>query len=258
MIDAIQAERIKLVSVRSPYWCLATAVLLAVGITTLIATVGRGGFSTQPADGVTVNALLTGLNQLAIVVLIVMSVLAMTSEFRFGTIRTSFLAVPRRPTVLVAKAAVYLALTLVTVFVLTVVCLLILRVGLGRVVAFDNPNVIRQLWGLPLYAMLCVLIGLGVGAMIRHTAGAISLVLIWMLVVETILANAPKVSEYVGPFMPFTNADRFLSGGSSVSDAASGSADYFHWNPTVSLVYFAVIAIAVFIGGVALTNARDA
>ena len=257
MIDALQAERIKLLSVRSPYWCLGIAAVLAIGVTALLATVGDGVAAREPADGAVLQGFLAGLNQLAIVVFIVMAVLAVTSEFRFGTIRTSFLAVPRREIVLIAKAATYMALTVVTVFVLTVICLLILRTGLGPGVGFGNPDVLRQLWGLPLYAALCVLIGLGVGAIVRHTAGAITLLLVWMLVVETVLATAPKVREWIGPLLPFTNGDHFLTGDRGDPSFDTGP-DYFHWNSTVSLLYFAVVAIVVFVVGVIVTNSRDA
>ncbi|MGV9670424.1 ABC transporter permease [Gordonia sp. NPDC003504] len=257
MIDVLRAEQIKIGSIRSPYWCMGLVVLLSIGITALFSALftgapdETGSSGTEVADGAAMTVLLVGLQQFAVIVLMIMAVLGITSEYRFSTIRASFLAVPNRPRVLIAKAVVYVALTVITTLVLAVVCILILQAGLGTsVVGFGNSSVIRQIWGTPIFAALCVLLSMGVGALVRQTAGAISIVLVWMLVLETILGSVPRVRDWVGPFLPFANGTRFLSGGSAD--------DVFHWNSYVSLVYFAVVAIVVFVAGVVVTNRRDA
>ncbi|MFT4125205.1 MAG: ABC transporter permease [Gordonia sp. (in: high G+C Gram-positive bacteria)] len=259
MISLLRSEWIKLGTIRSPYWCAGLMVVLSVGITGLLAAVidnvsdiSGSPTTTDPTviDGTVATVLLVGLNQFAVVVLMIMAVLGITSEYRFATIRESFLAAPKRPWVLGAKGIVYVAFGFLAMLLLTVVCLAILRVGIGRAVDFGASAVIHQIWGIPLYSALCVLFALGVGALVRHTAGAISLLLVWMLVVESILSAVPKVSDWFGPLLPFANGSRFLAGATSGDD--------FHWNSTVSLIYFAVWAVLVFAAGVFVVDRRDA
>jgi len=247
MIDAINAERIELLSTRSPYWCVGVVVVMSVGIAVIL------GVAATDADVDTsvVVQILSGLSRFGVIVLMIMAVLAITSEHRFGTLKTSFLAVPRREIVLTAKATVFGGLTLVVSLVLVLICLAIGAIMIGSsAVDFGSPDNIRQIWGVPVFAMLCALIGLGVGAIVRQTAGAIVLVLLWMLAVETLLTVVPKVGPALGPFMPFNNAYRFI-------DDDPGSVDY-HWGIYGSLIYFALIAVVVFVAGVVVTQRRDA
>ncbi|RPA58926.1 ABC transporter permease [Gordonia oryzae] len=259
MIELLRAEQIKLTSIRSPYWCLGLVVILSLGVTGLFAALaGSVNETAAPdtatsasggVDGSALTVALLGLNQFAVIVLMIMSVIGITSEYRFSTIRTTFLAVPKRISALLAKAAVYVTLTFVTMLILTLICVGMLVVGIGGF-GFGDATVIRQIWGIPVYAALCVLLSMGVGALVRQTAGAISIVLVWMLVVETILGAVPKVKDWFGPFLPFANGSRFLSGATVGDD--------YHWNSGVSLVYFAVWAVVVFVAGVWLANQRDA
>lgn len=256
-MTAIAAERIKLMTIRSPYWCLGLAVLFSIGVTSLFALLfssisdveGASVPSEGDIDGVALSVLLVGLTQFAVTVLMIMAVLGITSEYRFSTIRATFLATPNRTIVLVAKALVYIALTFVAMLILTLVCLAILKAGIGGF-SFGDAAVIRHIWGVPLFASLCVLLSIGVGALVRQSAGAISIVLVWMWVLETILSAVPKVRDWAGPLLPFLNGTRFLSGGSP--------GDGFHWGPYVSLIYFAAWAVVIFVAGVIVTNRRDA
>ena len=52
-------------------------------------------------------------------------------------------------------------------------------------------------------------IGVGVGALVRQTAGAISLLLVWTLLVENLVLLIPNVGQDIGRLMPFTNATLF-------------------------------------------------
>ncbi|MGW0035208.1 ABC transporter permease [Gordonia sp. NPDC003376] len=247
MIGALRAEQIKLTTIRSPYWCVGLAVILSLGVTGLFAGLAENTDG-RPVDGETLFVALIGLHQFAVIVLMIMAILGITSEHRFGTIRSTFLAVPKRPVALVAKAIVYVGLAFLTMLILTVICVLMLKAGITGI-DLGSSGVIRQIWGIPVFAALCVLLSIGVGALVRQTAGAISLVLVWMLVIETILGAVPKVRDWAAPLLPFGNGTRFLSG-------VEGS-DY-HWGPTVSLVYFAAWAIVIFVVGVIVTDRRDA
>lgn len=250
MINALNAERIKLLSTKSPYWCIAIVAVLAILFSVLI---GLGNSAADQGSEFYVSDYTIGITQIGVVVLMIMAVLAVTSEFRFGTIRTTFQAIPRREVVLGAKVIVYGGLAALVSFVLGIISLL-----LGKALSGDNSGLvdlagsaaIRQYWGIPVYTVLCMLIGLGIGAIVRQSAGAIVVLLIWSLVLENILISIPKV-KVVAPYMPFTNASRFLT------ERDSGSIDY-PWNAYGSIVYFAVVALIIFGLGVFLTKKRDA
>ncbi len=74
------------------------------------------------------------------------------------------------------------------------------------------------------------MLAVGVGTLIRQSAGAISLLLLWPLVIESLATIIPKVGKYVGEFGPFNNVNYFLGNG--------GGFD-FHWGPWGGLLYFA-------------------
>ncbi|NMO04936.1 ABC transporter permease [Gordonia sp. TBRC 11910] len=249
LVAATHAEYIKLTSTRSPYWCVGVVAVLSVGIAALLGAVAANAAGDT---GLRVPDYLLGLNQFGVVVLMIMAVLAVTSEYRFGTIRTTFVATPQRGRVLVAKAVVFGALAAVLTALLAALSLGVAAVltPASSNVSFSDSVALRQIWGTPIWALLCVIVGVGVGALIRHTAGAVVIILVWMLVAESILAVLPKVGPAVGPFLPFRNGSRFLN--------AAPDADAYHWNAYVSLGYFAVFAALVFGAAIAVVRRRDA
>lgn len=249
LTHAINAERIKLLSTKSPYWCVAIVALLAVVFSVLI---GLSTASSDVADDVRVSDYTNGITQVGIIILMIMAVLAVTSEFRFGTIRTSFQAVPSRGPVMISKAVVYGSLTAAISMILGIVAIALGKVLSGRysgAVQLGGAEAVRQYWGLPVFTFLCILIGLGVGAIVRQTAGAIVALLLWVLALEAALTNIPKV-KVVGPYLPFNNASRFLSDRSNGID--------YPWNAYGSLLYFALAAAVVFAVGLRLIKRRDA
>ena len=91
----LNVERIKLFSTRSPYWCLAAIAVAALGFATLFGLVENG-------EAAIPYLFLRGVG-LGMSIFMVLAALAVTTEYRFGTIRNTFLGVPRRPKVLLAK-----------------------------------------------------------------------------------------------------------------------------------------------------------
>ncbi|GAA2056422.1 ABC transporter permease [Williamsia deligens] len=251
---AIDAERIKLLSTRSPYWCVGIVVVLGILISVLIGVLSASTSTSDTSDLRDPSFFAIGVSQIGVIVLMIMAVLAVTSEFRFGTIRTTFQAIPRREVVLGAKAIVYGGLSGVVTLVLAVVAIVLgkaLAGDAGSSIDLTGSEAVRQYWGIPVYAVLCVLIGLGIGALVRQSAGAIVILLIWSLALEGIIGAIPKVSA-IGPYLPFNNATHFIS------ESAVGDSIDFPWGPYGSLLYFAVWAIAIFAGGVVVTMRRDA
>ncbi len=96
----LAVERIKLFSTRSPWWCIALASLIMIGLGALFSALA-GGQDFPMSVGTTQIGYGFALN-----VILVMAAIAVTTEYRFSTIRATFMAVPNRTSVLLAKAGV--------------------------------------------------------------------------------------------------------------------------------------------------------
>jgi hypothetical protein len=120
------------------------------------------------------------------------------------------------------------------------------------VVAHSDPRNWRLVGAIAVYAALAAVLGVGVGALLRASAGAVTVLLLWPLVAEPLLGNMPNIGSEVGPYLPFANAFRFI-------DVQWLYPDYaMPWGPRGSIVYFAGVAAAVFVAAVVVVNRRDA
>jgi ABC-2 type transport system permease protein len=245
-MSLIAAERIKLVSTRSPWWSAGLAVLASVGLSALIAV-----STTQEGQVGTVASTQLGY-VLGMAVVMLMATLAVTTEYSVGTIRTTFLAVPGRAPALVAKAIVVGALAavigLVAAFGAWAVSLVLLP---GYDLSLAGPDDWRHVAGVGLVYLIAAVIAMSVGTLVRHTAGAVSLVLVWALMAEQLLGLIPGVGTTVGPWLPFTAAKDFLT-------ADGSSAGLLDAGPWASLVYFALVAAGLLAVAVAVARRRDA
>jgi hypothetical protein len=133
-----------------------------------------------------------------------LGVLAITAEFSSGMIRATFAAAPRRPLVLAAKAAVLGAVTLaagqMTAFVAFFVGQAALQAPAPHA-TLGEPGVLRAVLLAGAYPALIALIGLGIGAVIRHTAGAIC-ALVGVLFVLPLLFITPSLQNAGQNFLP--------------------------------------------------------
>ena len=206
------AEWTKIRSVRSTLWTLILFVVLTVGLTAgltaLIAanwnaphSAARNATIAADPAGFIFGAGI-GLGQLTICVL---GVLVITTEYSTGVIRASLLAVPRRIPMLVAKSAVFAALLIVVAEIVAFgsffagSALLHSRVP----VALGDPGVTRATVGVGLYLTVLGLFALAIGALIRHTAGAIAAVIGVVLVVPILTGFLPgSWGAHVNAYLP--------------------------------------------------------
>ena len=123
----------------------------------------------------------------------VLGVLVMSSEYSTGVIRASLLAVPRRIPMLVAKATVFAALVLVVGEIVTFPSFFIGAAILHNhaPVSLSDPGVARAVFGAGLYLALLGLFALAIGGIIRHTAGAITAVIAFVLVLVPLTQLIP-------------------------------------------------------------------
>ncbi len=212
-VRVLHSEWIKLWSLRSTYWTvlgtLAAMVLISVmlGVASLVDATAAGPDG-QMAIGMGYS--------FAQVVVAVLGVLTITGEYTTGMIRSTFAAVPNRLPALAAKAA----LVSVVGFVLGVVGVALSYLasypllGADGSASLSDPEVQRIFWGSGLYLAGVALLGLGVGALVRHTAGAITLVLGVLLLLSTMWQLLMMTSEWFTKsyaYLPSTAGERIAA-----------------------------------------------
>lgn len=189
-------EWTKLQSVRSNRWTLLSAAVVTLGATTVVAE----GFASTPAGHRAPVDPLAGsflaYAEYTVLPVTVLSVLVFTSEYGGGLIRTTFAAVPRRRTVLAAKAAVTGLAALVVGELLAFACFLTTQAILsGRHggLSLSAPGVPGAVLAVGLALAACAVLGVAVGAVIRHTAGAIAaaITVVYLLAALCLLLPSP-------------------------------------------------------------------
>jgi ABC-2 type transport system permease protein len=175
LTQSIRAEVTKLRSIRSTTWTLLATVVGTI-LVTFLATNGVHDHGRKAGLFDPTNQSLSGiaLGQLTIGLL---GVLMITGEYGSGTIRSSLAATPRRPLFIGAKVLVLAAVSLVVGEILTFSCFFTGQAvlsGNAPVATLGQPGVLRALLLTGAYLALLGMFGLGLGFIIRHTAGAIS------------------------------------------------------------------------------------
>ncbi len=192
MIRAVHAEWTKLRTVPSTLWTVLSVVVGTVAIgafATLSLSTEQCGERGTGCDTTRMSVTGVYLGQVAVVVL---AVLALTPEYETSMIRTTLAADARRARVLAAKALVVTAIALIAGALSMLGSLLLGRIilsdkGFHAVSLGDGPS-IRAYTGTVLYCGLLALLSLGIGAIMRHTGGTISVV-IGLLLTPPILAS---------------------------------------------------------------------
>jgi ABC-2 type transport system permease protein len=201
-IDTVRSEWTKARSVPSTMWTLITAAVLGIGLGALISAVAANHYDKSSAstrltwDPTSISGAGFVIAQLAIAIL---GVLIITSEYSTGSIRSTLAAVPRRSRLLGAKAVVIVGLSFVVAEVLAFAAFFIgqsLISGHAPTATLAQPNVLRALIGGGLYAALLGLLGLAIGAILRHAAGAIAVLVALLFVLPGVAAALPASIEH--------------------------------------------------------------
>jgi ABC-2 type transport system permease protein len=214
--SAARMEWLKLRSVRSTAWILLVFAAGMIGIAILVLS-HENWATMSPSDRASFDPTNAGFAGLALGQLAfgVLGVLMITSEFSSGMIRASFAAVPRRPLLLAAKAGVLGAVTLaageVLAFASFAVGEAVLRSPAPHA-SLGQPGVLRAVLMAGAYPALIALTGLGLGAIVRHTAGAISAVVGVLFVLPLILVPlGTSLQNSVGKFLPMIIAENSIT-----------------------------------------------
>ncbi|GAA2238983.1 ABC transporter permease subunit [Promicromonospora sukumoe] len=210
----LRSEWIKLWTLRSTWWTLGATVVVMVGFALMLALivqlVGSEMEGASPEDQAAMGTMLGGTTvvaagfEMAALVVAVLGALMITGEYSTGMIRSTFAAVPKRLPAFFGKALVLVLVTAVLITVSLALSWLVtypLLNGNDATVDFGDSDQVRALGGTVLYVTLVALFALGLGALLRHTAGAIFTVVAIFLVIPTIVQIATFAAsqlEWVG------------------------------------------------------------
>lgn len=233
------------------YACLPLASLLPLALNAAIAAaaqadllIGAGGMETGNVSCWTLT--------FTVLIMMFAAVASTCREYADRTIGAQLSIQPRRWTMPVAKVITYGLLAVVASLVTTLTLLLVFPVVFPDVWGTVEPwttRGVRQIYGVPLVALLLVALGTGVSLLVRRSGAVIMLVLLWKFGVEFFFTFIPgETGVLLQRLSPFKNAETGAGQQSSIETLFGG--------PAGSLVYFAVVCLVILLVGVVRLSRR--
>jgi ABC-2 type transport system permease protein len=250
---ALRSEFTKIRSVRSTYWTLLAMFVVVVGFGAL-ASFGashgpHGPFfdpTRQSLAGLYIGQLIIG----------VLGVLVISSEYSTGMIRTTLTTNPHRGMMIAAKGVVFTVVAFVTSLITAFVAFFVGQAIMSSdhiSTTIGSPNVLRAVIGGALFLTACGVLAFGLGLLLRHSAAGISATVGLLFVVTILVSFLPQTwQNHVDKWIPA------LAGGQlwMTSQQPPGNAPMFGpWTSFAVLCGYAAIAVAA---GAILFHRRDA
>lgn len=197
MTRAFACELFKLRSTRTFYALLGSALAIVLLPTLPLAAFANFGDGDGPLDD-----LLFLIGRLMQVFALMIGVLAVTTEFRHGTITPSLLVVPNRLRLMGAKLAAALS-TGALIGLVSTALIVVIVVSFGSARDFDTSgNKVALLLGGTLTAALFAALGVGLGALVRNQVGAIVAPLVYLFLLEPLIGGLMSLSARLEEIMP--------------------------------------------------------
>ena len=254
----LRSEWIKLMSLRSTIWCYAILVFLTLGLAALFgSTLYVEGMTldhdTQQTFAVQAVTFSVGMSQLVVAVL---GALVITGEYGTGMIRSTLTAVPARLPALFGKIVVFGAVTFVISLVAMVLSALLsapLLANSGVDVDFADGAYWAALVGAAGFLALTGVFATAVGTIVRNSAGAIAIVLGFVLVLPTIvqvfaIVTAADWVANLGNFLPSNAGARmyaYVTDSAAVDPLGVGGFVLEPWQGALVLVAWVVALLAL-------------
>ena len=248
MIDLLRSEWFKLRTVRLNLWLPALAVGGLVVVTSLVAVLTPDA---EFLDATDLTAVIGGFSILVSMMIGVTTSLGITSEFNHDTIRPTLAATPQRQRVFVAKAIVSAVFGFLVGTVGAVASYglgaILLSSRDGEVALSGDDGTLETMFGVVVLAVLLALFGFGVGLLVRNGPAAVSLVVLWPLLIESIIGGVLSVARVDEPqqYLPYTSAFTLVTPENSEPGRLYGG------------VFFGLVAIALVVLGSLVNGRRD-
>jgi ABC-type transport system involved in multi-copper enzyme maturation permease subunit len=245
---AIRSEWIKLRSVRSTSIFLGLAIVLGLGMSLILGNVVK----TDPYEHLpfTIGNTFLVSSWLTTLFAVVAGTLVFTSEVQHGTLAGALTARPSEPIIVGSKVVIAAALGF-AMGALGIVGGLVGGIASGMDTGDMSGAVSGVVWALVLTTLAAVL-GLGVGLVVRHSAAAVTSVLVWALAVETLVRG--MVPATVSRLLPFTAAHGLLGTRSAADTPETLAAALSNVGNAAVIGCWAAAAVAI---GTALLIRRD-
>lgn len=241
----LRSEWTKLWTVRSTRWSLLVATVLAIGLPALASSVISSHWgSRSPGERLGFNPLHPALvgSMVAQLAIGVLGVLVITGEYSTGMIRASLSAVPKRLPVLWAKAVVFATVTLALMLPSVVIAFFISQSILSKHHAsysWHHPGVARCVIGAALYLTVVAVLALGLGTIVRNTAGGIAAFAAIFFVIPPLMNVLPSSwNNAISKYLP-NNA------GAAVFSLTHGTDSLGAWTGFALFVGYALLALAI-------------
>jgi hypothetical protein len=241
----IRSEWTKLWTLRSTRWSLLLAFVAQAGLGPLIAVIEMARWShLSLQDRLTINPIdhsLGGwhLAQLAVAILGVMTI---TGEYHTGMIRSSLMAAPKRLPVLWAKLLVFTAVTLVLMLIAAFIGFLGGQAIFTQHhvdVALSAPHALRTVFGAALFTTVTGAMCIGLGTIVRRTAGGIALFVGVFFVLPGLIEILPSdTANAIHPYLP-SNA------GGAVAQALADPNQFSAWGGFALFCGYTLAVIAI-------------
>ncbi|PFG39474.1 ABC-2 type transport system permease protein [Georgenia soli] len=256
-LGVMKGEWIKLLSLRSTWWTMG----ITVAVMTLLGLAQASSLQYFAEDAAAAGATLYGAEvviggyQFATVTIAVLGALLMTGEYSTGMIRSTFAAVPSRLPVLAAKGLALVVVTVVVSAASIVGAYLVARPALGNydlVPSLSDATTWQAFGGMTFFFVAAAFMALGLGAVVRHTAGTITAVLGLLLLLPGVLqfVQIDWVQDLVA-VLPLPAAVSFLSLG-----ALLGTNELL--SPWQGVAVVSAWAVAALVAGAVSLRRRDA
>jgi ABC-2 type transport system permease protein len=229
----VGAEFFKLRTTRTFYGLVGGSLGLVLLIVILVTALADFGPQDQPLEDM---LSVTGFVQ---AFALVIGILAVTTEFRHGTVTPSLLVAPNRVALTLAKLIASVLTGLVLGLVATGLVALIVK-GIGGARDLDTSgDVLTIIVGGTLATGLFAALGVGIGSILRNQVGAIIGSLVYLFVLESLLTLIPGVDDVITKYG--------LGGVSGALFGAADSGDQLG-QVTGGLLFAAYTAVFVIVG----------
>ena len=251
--DIVRSEFCKLRSVRSTFWTLLAAVVFNIATAALLAIFLPGQLSASEKTAIDSTRVSLGGLHLSQIAIGLLGVLVITSEYSTGMIRATLAAVPQRRLMLTAKTLVFAATAVAAGIAACFAAYLVFQAFLpssdSMRTSLSDPGVLRAVTGAGLYLAVLGLFGLGLGAVIRSSAGAIAALFGVLFVPSLLMTLLPQSwQNTAGPYLP-------MEAGTTIFTVHHQAHTLQPWT---GFGVFCLYAAAALAAGFALISHRDA
>jgi ABC-type transport system involved in multi-copper enzyme maturation permease subunit len=246
LAHVLRSEWTKLWSLRSTRWTMLVAFLGQAGLGALIAAIQMGRWDQlAPHDRATYDSINTAVGgwHLAQLAIGVLGVLVITGEYSTGMIRSSLMAAPKRLPVLWGKILVYGTVTLVLMLLASFISFFAVQAIVTQhhvQHSLGYSGALRTVIGAALYMTVLGIMCIGIGGILRNTAGGIATYVALLFVLPGIVAILPtSLNNDISPYLP-------LNAGTTIASHTFDNPNHLAvWTGFALFVGYTLVAVAL-------------